>query len=73
MKRNAVALRSFTHANAPFRKGKVILDMSPGQFADWKSAGLLGEATAAEVTAARPKAEPKTDLPAGQSTPRDAG
>jgi len=55
MKRHATALRAFTHANENFVDRQVILNMEPGQFADWSAPGvdLVREATPAEVAAAR--------------------
>lgn len=89
MKRHAVALRAFTHADEPFANGQVILDMDANQFGDWKLAELVREATDEEVAAARGdkletklpdppvpgkgKSQPSNDLPAGQKPPADAG
>jgi len=55
MKRHATALRAFTHADESFAAEQVILNMDPGQFADWSAdgVGLVREATAAEVATAR--------------------
>lgn len=53
MKRDAVALRAFTHADEPFESDQVILDMAANQFADWELAGLVRAAAAEEAAAAR--------------------
>jgi hypothetical protein len=60
MKKHATALRAFSHAGDTFADKQVILNMDPGQFADWSAPGvdLVREATDAEVEAARAKDAP---------------
>lgn len=55
MKKHAVALRAITHADDSYAKDEVILDMDPGQFAEWSADGveMVREATDAEVKRAR--------------------
>lgn len=53
MKKHAVALRAFDHADDSFAKGDVILDLDAGYLAEWSPVGLVREATAAEVAKAR--------------------
>lgn len=61
MKKHATALRAITHADESHTKGAVLLGMDGGQFADWRDAGLVREATEKEVADAKgtPAAKPK--------------
>ena len=56
-KKNAVMLRTTTHADESFAKGQVILGMDGGQFGDWKSAELVRDATDEEVATAKASTE----------------
>lgn len=56
MKRHAVALTAFTHADETIAKGDH-LHLAPSQFADWSAEGvdLVRAATPKEIEAAKPK------------------
>jgi len=66
MKKNAVALRAFNHADDRFAKEQVILGLDPGHFNDWSAKGvdLVREATAEEVKQAQALAKKASDTPA---------
>ncbi|WCT75035.1 hypothetical protein PQ455_07420 [Sphingomonas naphthae] len=83
MKRHAVALRAFTHADDSFQAGQTILNMEPTRFTDWSAPGvdLVREATEAEVakakggkptTANAPRTMPTTKRPAKKAAPAPA-
>lgn len=57
MKKHAVALRAFTHADDSYAEGAVILDLDAGYLGEWGPVGLVREATDEEVTAAREAAQ----------------
>ncbi|GGE75120.1 hypothetical protein [Sphingomonas prati] len=52
-KKHAVALQQITHGDDAFAQSAVIIGMHAGQFGDWEMAGLVREATATEVAAAK--------------------
>lgn len=75
MKRHAVALRAFTHADDSFAEDdKLFLDA--GQFADWSAEGvdLVRAASEAEIGKDTPKpaSKPKVKKPAKPAKPKSA-
>lgn len=58
MKKHAVALRAFTHADDSYADGQVILDLDAGFLTEWgPPVDLVREATEEEVAAAREAAQ----------------
>jgi hypothetical protein len=70
MKKHATALRAFSHADDTFANRQVILGMDPGQFIDWRDAGLVREATDAEVAREQGTKEPTASKPKAKRTPK---
>ena len=64
MKRDATALRAITHADKAIAKGDVLLGMDAGQFGDWSLAGMVREATDAEIARAKGDKAPAAKKPA---------
>jgi hypothetical protein len=52
LKKQAVALRLFTHDGTTYAKGKPVPDLPLNQFRDWEAAGLVKEAPAETTTTA---------------------
>lgn len=53
---NAIVIRQrgVNHGGEHLASGTVVRDMDAGQFGDWKSAGIVREATAGELSGSAP-------------------
>jgi len=67
--KHAVALRAFDHAGVSFDVGSVHR-IDAGHLADWSAAGLVREATAAEIAKAKGDSTEKTAPRAAAKRPR---
>lgn len=72
MSKNAVVLRKggISHGDAHHAQKSIIRNMDDGQFNDWRGAGIVREATAADLAGTKPKqATPAKPKPRSKPKP----